>query len=45
VARRTNGRVVTLASSVEAFPAVKTYFDLFDHDVDLLIEAFRSAAP
>jgi zinc/manganese transport system substrate-binding protein len=45
VARRTNGRVVTLASSVEAFPEVKTYFDLFDHDVDLLIEAFRSAAP
>jgi zinc/manganese transport system substrate-binding protein len=43
VARRTNATVVPLASSVEAFKEVKTYFDLFDYDVDLLIEAFNSS--
>lgn len=41
VARKTDATVVTLASSVEAFDGIDTYFDLFDRDVDLLIEAFQ----
>jgi zinc/manganese transport system substrate-binding protein len=45
VARKVGGKVVTLASSVGAFKEVKTYFDLFDYNVDRLIEAFRSTAP
>ncbi|MEZ4700451.1 MAG: zinc ABC transporter substrate-binding protein [Rhodothermales bacterium] len=44
VARKTGGEVVTLASSVEAFKEVKTYFDLFDYNIDKLVAAF-SAAP
>jgi zinc/manganese transport system substrate-binding protein len=43
VARRTNARVVTLASSVGASKEIETYFDIFDHDVDLLTEAFQAA--
>ena len=45
VARKVGGKVVTLASSVGAFKEVKDYFDLFDYNVDRLIEAFRSTAP
>ncbi|WP_456427050.1 metal ABC transporter substrate-binding protein [Rhodocaloribacter sp.] len=45
VARKVDGKVVTLASSVGAFKEVKTYFDLFDYNVDRLIEALRSTAP
>ncbi len=45
VARRVDGRVVTLASSVGAFKEVKTYFDLFDYNVNALIEAFQATAP
>ena len=43
VARSTNARVVTLASSVGAFKDIETYFDVFDRDVDLLVEAFQAA--
>lgn len=43
VARNVDGSVVTLASSVEAFEEVKTYFDLFDYNVARLTEAFETA--
>ena len=43
VARNVDGSVVILASSVEAFPEVKTYFDLFDYNVARLKEAFQTA--
>ncbi len=43
VARKVNGRVVPLASSVAAFSEVKTYFDLFDYNSDRLIEAFSAS--
>ncbi len=45
VTRKVGGEVVTLASSVGAFKEVKDYFDLFDYNVDRLVEAFRSTAP
>jgi zinc/manganese transport system substrate-binding protein len=41
VARKVDGTVVTLASSVDAFPEVKTYFDLFDYDLDQIIGALK----
>lgn len=44
VARNVNGIVVTLASSVGAFPEVETYFDLFDYNVERMIEAFNFSA-
>ncbi len=45
VARKTDATVVQLASSVGAYKEVKTYFDIFDYDIDLLIEAFKAAQP
>lgn len=45
VARKVGGTVVTMASSVGAFPEVKTYFDLFDYNVDRIVEALQAAAP
>lgn len=44
VARNVNGIVVTLASSVGAFPEVETYFDLFDYNVERMLEAFNFSA-
>lgn len=41
VARNVGGKVVTLATSVGADPAIKTYFDLFDHNVAKMIEALK----
>lgn len=35
------GTVVTIASSVEAFHGIETYFDLFDYNVDQLVRAFQ----
>jgi len=43
VARNIDGSVVVLASSVGAFPEVKTYFDLFDYNVAQLIKAFDAS--
>ncbi|MCB0720011.1 MAG: zinc ABC transporter substrate-binding protein [Bacteroidetes bacterium] len=43
VARRTDAQVVTLASSVGAFKDIKSYYDLFDYNVDHLIQAFSKA--
>ena len=45
VARRTNASVITLASSVGAFEGIDTYFDVFDHDVELLTKAFTMSKP
>ncbi len=45
VARNVGGKVVIMASSVDAFSEVKTYFDLFDYNVDLMIEALNTTSP
>lgn len=45
VARKVGGTVVTMASSVGAFPDVKTYFDLFDYNVGRMVEALHAATP
>ena len=36
VARQTGIKVLTLATSVGAFPSIKNYFDLFDYDIHQL---------
>jgi zinc/manganese transport system substrate-binding protein len=41
VARNSGGKVVTLATSVGANDKVKTYIDLFDYDVALLVAAVQ----
>ena len=41
VARSVGGKVITLATSVGANEKIKTYFELFDHNVSQLEEAFR----
>jgi zinc/manganese transport system substrate-binding protein len=41
VARKTNGQVVTLATSVGAFESIKNYYDLFDYNIDVLSGAFK----
>ncbi|HET6569503.1 MAG TPA: metal ABC transporter substrate-binding protein [Rhodothermales bacterium] len=43
VARKVNGKVVILATSVGAFPQIKDYFDLFDYNLDVLTKALQSA--
>lgn len=37
VARQTGATIAVLAPSVEAEPEIKTYYDLFDYNVDLLL--------
>ncbi|NUO79033.1 zinc ABC transporter substrate-binding protein [candidate division KSB1 bacterium] len=41
VASNTGGKVVTLATSVGAEESIKTYFDLFDHNVAMMVEALK----
>ncbi len=41
VARNVNGKVVTLGTSVSAYPSIKTYFDLFDYNVQQLLMAMQ----
>jgi len=41
VARNAGGTVVTLATSVGAEDHIKTYFDLFDYNINLLVESFQ----
>jgi zinc/manganese transport system substrate-binding protein len=41
VAKQTGVKELVLATSVGAFSNVKNYFDLFDYDVDHLIEALK----
>jgi len=44
VARKVGGEVVTLATSVGAFPEVKTYFDLFDYNVGAISKALAQSS-
>ncbi|MCK9409624.1 MAG: metal ABC transporter substrate-binding protein [Bacteriovoracaceae bacterium] len=41
VARNTGGKVVTLATSVGATETIKSYFDLFDYNVDQILTAIQ----
>jgi zinc/manganese transport system substrate-binding protein len=41
VAKQTGVKELTLATSTGAFPAIKTYLDLFDYDIDKLTEALK----
>lgn len=41
VARNTGGKVVTLATSVGAYPTIKTYTDLFDYNVQQILSAIK----
>lgn len=43
VARVTGGRVLVLPPSVGGVKDVKTYFDLFDYDLKLLVSAIKAA--
>ncbi len=44
VVRSAGGQVVTLATSVAAFDEIVTYFDLFDYNVNALVNAFSAKA-
>jgi len=41
VSKQTGIKVLTLATSVGAFSSIKTYFDLFDYDVDQITTALK----
>ena len=41
VSKQTGAKVLTLATSVGAFPAVKNYFDLFDYNISQLTTALK----
>lgn len=41
VAKQTGAKELTLATSTGAFSTIKTYFDLFDYDVDHLVDALK----
>jgi zinc/manganese transport system substrate-binding protein len=41
VSKQTNAKTAILATSVGAFDEVKTYFDLFDYDINKLIAALK----
>jgi len=43
IARETGAEVLVLAPSVGGADGVKTYFDLFDHDLDLIVNALTKA--
>lgn len=43
LARRTGAKVVAMAPSVGAFPQIITYFDLFEHNITMLLAAFRNS--
>ena len=42
VARETDGKVITLATSVEAFPEIENYYDLFDYNLEQLVNALKN---
>jgi zinc/manganese transport system substrate-binding protein len=44
VSRQTGAKVVVLATSVGAQESIGTYFDLFDHNVALMVDAFSHAS-
>jgi ABC-type Zn uptake system ZnuABC Zn-binding protein ZnuA len=41
VAKQTGVKVLTLATSVNAFEPIKDYFDLFDYDVNQLVSVLK----
>lgn len=41
VARNSGGKAITLATSVGAFPQIKSYFDLFDYNVNQLLSVLQ----
>jgi len=41
VAKQTGVKVLTMATSANAFPSVKNYFDVFDYDINLLTAALK----
>jgi zinc/manganese transport system substrate-binding protein len=41
VAKQTGVKVLTMATSTGAFPAVKNYFDVFDYDINQLVGALK----
>ena len=41
VARQTGAKVVVLATSVGAEESIKSYFDLFEYNINKLVEAFK----
>ena len=42
VSKQTGAKTVTLGTSVGAFDEIKNYFDLFDYNIDKLIQALKS---
>jgi zinc/manganese transport system substrate-binding protein len=42
VARNTGAKVITLATMTGAFPPIKTYFDLFDYNVQQLLSVLQN---
>lgn len=43
VASKVGGEVVELATSVDAYPEIQSYFDLFDYNLKKLIETFKNS--
>ena len=43
LAQSVNGKIITLASSVWANKEVKTYFDLFDYNINQLVNAVQKS--
>jgi ABC-type Zn uptake system ZnuABC Zn-binding protein ZnuA len=41
VSKQTGARTIVLGTSVGAFDSIKDYFDLFDYDIDKLIQGFE----
>ena len=41
VTKQTGAKALTLATSVAAFPQIKNYYDLFDYNVNQLVNAFK----
>jgi zinc/manganese transport system substrate-binding protein len=41
VSKQTGARTIVLGTSVGAFDSIKDYFDLFDYDIDMLIQGFE----
>jgi ABC-type Zn uptake system ZnuABC Zn-binding protein ZnuA len=41
VAKQTGVKVLTMATSTGAFPSVKSYYDVFDYDINLLTAALK----
>ncbi len=42
IAKRTGAQVVAIASSVGAYPQIKSYFDLFDYNINALVDAIKN---